>query len=524
MRCPVKKLYIFFLLLLLPLSCFNGLGDMYDDLTMKVPICVDNINGNNFNDGRGWKNAKLTIKAAFEVAEEGDEIWVAVNGSNLFDFPINKKVKFYGGFDGTESRKSERDRNSKTVINVSAPAYQVDIKSYDIYLEGFMITGTHACTAVQINSGYSVIFNDCDFSGNINSSATGGSVINCTGGRFGLNNCEFSNNNNSTGGINGGAIYCNGTSGSVKITDCRFENNKTTGANGGAIYCDNSSSFEITGTTFKSNSAGTNHYGGAIYSTSSILKVTDCLFDTNVANSSGGAIYSNADNVLVIKETTFKNNTSSTSYAGGIYSDKSKLIISNSFFNGNTSLSPGGALYISGDDGSGSSIIIVNTLFSNNQCTDPGWFGGGIYFIASSDTPEMYMSNCTFYNNTGSGTSSGSLFMIDTTSYISNSLFYENSGSYSIQGGTAYINNCAWDDGENSIGDPVNTQLLTPSQSPFISTVYGNADFLKLSSGSVCIDEGTDNISIPGFIMPSTDLAGNPRKVGTIDIGCYERQ
>jgi hypothetical protein len=103
------KRLILIALTLFPLSCFDGLGTMFDDLTMKVPLCVA-PGGSDLNDGRGWGNAKATIQAAVSSASDDDEIWVAAGtyivhdtGSDVIE--INRSVSLFGGFSGNESRK-----------------------------------------------------------------------------------------------------------------------------------------------------------------------------------------------------------------------------------------------------------------------------------------------------------------------------------------------------------------------------------------------------------------------------------
>jgi hypothetical protein len=77
------------------------------------------------NNGTSWANAFTSLSAALSVAGNGDEIWVAkgtykpevavdINGDGVIDprertFRIPNGVKLYGGFNGTEASREERD-------------------------------------------------------------------------------------------------------------------------------------------------------------------------------------------------------------------------------------------------------------------------------------------------------------------------------------------------------------------------------------------------------------------------------
>jgi len=74
------------------------------------------------NDGISWTDAYTDLQAAIDAASIGDEIWVAAGTYLPTDAPdentavpkdrafhLNKNLKIYGGFDGTETMLSERD-------------------------------------------------------------------------------------------------------------------------------------------------------------------------------------------------------------------------------------------------------------------------------------------------------------------------------------------------------------------------------------------------------------------------------
>ncbi|NIV28739.1 MAG: hypothetical protein GWN58_04235, partial [Anaerolineae bacterium] len=113
-----------------------------------------------------WENA-CNLQTALGQAEDGDEIWVAEgvyypgSGSDprTITFQLESGVEIYGGFDGTETQREERDWESHpTILSgdldqdgilddgnayhvVSVSSASVDETSI---LDGFTITGGNA--------------------------------------------------------------------------------------------------------------------------------------------------------------------------------------------------------------------------------------------------------------------------------------------------------------------------------------------------------------------------------------------
>jgi hypothetical protein len=72
--------------------------------------------GNDGQPGTSWGTAKASIGGAIAAAAEGDEIWVAAGRYQehvRIERPAQEEpvvnVALYGGFDGTESTRDERD-------------------------------------------------------------------------------------------------------------------------------------------------------------------------------------------------------------------------------------------------------------------------------------------------------------------------------------------------------------------------------------------------------------------------------
>src|SRR6266498_3636961 len=73
------------------------------------------------NNGISWADAYTDLQSALAVASSGDEIWVAAGTykpGNIRDSTFSPKngVAMYGGFDGTETARDQRDPSVHVTI------------------------------------------------------------------------------------------------------------------------------------------------------------------------------------------------------------------------------------------------------------------------------------------------------------------------------------------------------------------------------------------------------------------------
>jgi hypothetical protein len=135
--------------------------------TAFLPVSIPNTpaavyfvrtNGNDALPGTSWADAKLTLSAAITVATGGDEIWVA-QGAYAGHVTLKPDLALYGGFNGNESARSQRDwtnhlsilwgATSNVVVNLTnaGPATRLD---------GFTIgggLGIHGGGIAMVGSG-----------------------------------------------------------------------------------------------------------------------------------------------------------------------------------------------------------------------------------------------------------------------------------------------------------------------------------------------------------------------------------
>ena len=282
-----------------------------------------------------------------------------------------------------------------------------------------------------------------------------------------INNCSFTNN---TGTPAGGGMFNNYSS--PTINNCSFTNN--TGITYGGGMANFYSFPTINNCSFVNN---TTSRGGGIFNLYSSPIISNCSIEENMSTV-GGGIYNWTHSSPIINNCSIMGNSCDNNGAG-ILNNNSSPIISNCNIAGNISyISTGGGIY-----NQISSPIISNCNIAGNISLTST--GGGIY-NAQSSIPLI--KNCIIYDNSegiaDDGTGSGT---------ISSSIIQPNSG-----GSYASINN-------------INADPL------FVNAPAGNYNLLPCSPA---INMG-DTTGISQY-LGNTDLAGNNRYVGTIDMGAYE--
>jgi subtilisin family serine protease len=125
--------------------------------------------------------------------------------------------------------------------------------------------------------------------------------------------CQFTANQ---GGWEGGAIL--NRQSSPHIRQCRFTQNRALGNDGGAIFNLLHSDPNVIQCTFESNVAQS--WGGAMRNQQSSPAVENCLFVSNDANDNGGAVFNYFQSNPSIVNCTFVQNTSNGHEGGAMYS------------------------------------------------------------------------------------------------------------------------------------------------------------------------------------------------------------
>lgn len=441
-------------------------------------------------DGSSWTNACTSLQDALDLAQVGNEIWIAQGtykpdvgknlsiGDRFVAFELKSGVAIKGGYAGL----GHADPNTREIA-VYRTVLSGDLNgddraiwgSYDLYSDIWRTD----------NSLHVVSARNAD-------SATLLEGVTITAGN----------------GIEGAGI-CLIHSDPV-ISRCTIRANRAGQLSGdgldgwgqgAAISCYLSEPMFL-GCTFLSNWAG--GQGGGLYSVESSPVLVSCAFLDNQSGVQGGAMYGEDTNSVWV-DCTFHANWSCD--GGAVYNDEGGYSrLTNCGFFGNAGHGSGGAVF---DASQG--LEITNSVFSGNLAQVEG---GAMVLMGG----PAVLANCTFNRNVAEGKQAGQILAVrGTTASLSNCILWDHAGGapeqitvagtvgnpaeliveycdvaagvdgIMRQGGTASV---AWGGG-NIDADPRFQDPLGRDQ------VAGTEDDdLRVRSGSPCVDAG-DNTAVP---------------------------
>lgn len=326
-----------------------------------VCVCAVYVNGGSVpdsRDGATWDSAFETIQAGIDQADtlEGCEVWVAAETYHIYQhdvddcLAIQDTVALYGGFDGNETARSQRDplQNVTILDGGSSPSSFSKVE-----------------TIMRIQNASLVTIDGFTFQNTASTTSKGGGMF-AKDTSLTVRGCVFSQNSSQAGA----AIHVEDVDG--QISNCHFSNNEA--EDGGAVYIKRGS-LTLADSIFESNAASA--HGGAINIEHGLHSVMRCAFENNAAAIGGGAIriYSSSSSVSNCR---FWSN--SAQWGAGVSINGSIPELINSIFYSNVA-----------DKGGGASVYdsyptFKNCLFYDNTATDTSDPGGGIYTINGSST------------------------------------------------------------------------------------------------------------------------------------------
>ncbi|MEP4077319.1 DUF1566 domain-containing protein [Haloferula sp.] len=282
-------------------------------------------------NGRAWDTAFRDLQDALAVATAGQEIWVAEGvyypdeavagyGSVTEDsigsyFQLIEDVSVYGGFDGTEVLRSERDWEQHVTI-LSGDIDQDDTKVDDVVITKpeTNINGFNARTVV-----ISVRKNRTLLDGVTVTAGSGGDVGGFSGGGT-LRRCVIQGNH---GVITGGVQHESSQEGdALKLIECDVLAN--TGSNIGGVSAYGLPDFILTSCRVQGNRAtttsGSLSVGGVSLGDNDAI-LTNCVVSGNVGYLNGGVVMQDSGQMNVYNSTIASNyarEESDTKTTGGI--------------------------------------------------------------------------------------------------------------------------------------------------------------------------------------------------------------
>jgi hypothetical protein len=276
----------------------NKVNVQYYTPQQVLDLMYVDINATGNNDGTSWADAYTDLQNAIDSAlGEYSALWVAQGTYKpgtlrTATFKINKGIKIYGGFNGTETLLTQRNvanhltilsgdlNNNDNLANIIDTEPTRQDNAYHIVsvkgniptdgtglLDGFTITGANAngtvnnsCSTAQVNQFYNTrgaaIYSNPD-----------------SGGRkvyFTIQNCII-NNNTAT---NAGAVYSNfspcgasSTLADIDFIECEIQHNYT------------------------ADEPNILYSGNSQYSVYNRGEIVNCLITNNTSLSSAGAMY-----------------------------------------------------------------------------------------------------------------------------------------------------------------------------------------------------------------------------------------
>ena len=341
--------------------------------------------------------------------------------------------------------------------------------------------------------------------------------------------------------ILGGSAYRRGGNvyavGGATIQDCAITNGTCSANIGGNIYMEAAT---VTNSTVYGGSAPAGR-GGNIFLNNAASLVTDCTIENGTAGTQGGNIYLNAGSAsgsTIAKGTSAQEGGNVFMAASTVVSD---CVISNGTINStnsnwdgpkgvNVNLNGASAkllrCHVSGgattplkEDGSfyyeRGSVAVNNSSAVIDNCLVEGCACGGVVMQSNG-----YLYSSTVVNNGKYG-----YWSWNANQHVYNTVIYGNTDGDSNKDwtgdmpngeGSAFLN-CAM--AANTLSTTTYPSLVTISSADFAD--YANGDY-RPAAGSALIDVGANDPR--GAAASATDLAGNPRLNGSIDIGCYEFQ
>ncbi len=275
------------------------------------------------NDGQTWASAYQRLDDALPQAysRRPCEVWVAEGTYYTYRFSPTDSIslyddsEIYGGFDGTETARDQRDwlAHPTTISGEqeSAPSNRVRQifranGDTDVIIDGFTISRAWAQNdrggGIEIENNSIVTLQRVVFSAN--EAERGGAIYMTGGSQVTVRDATFLSN---VAEDDGGAIYADNW-GALTLEGCLLQGNQA-GQTGGGIYAQDPT-IDVSNCRFHSNQAV--EYGGAILYRGNQLTVSGTVFWGNDAGQGGGALsfYQNSNNNDVINCTFYENTTS----------------------------------------------------------------------------------------------------------------------------------------------------------------------------------------------------------------------
>ncbi|GHT54547.1 hypothetical protein AGMMS49982_19410 [Bacteroidia bacterium] len=280
---------------------------LFAGTTLQATADIRYVKPSGIGTGDSWATATGDLQSAIDNAAEGDEIWVAkgtykpnhpandlttISSSNRDNaFVMKANVQIFGGFEGTESSRDNRDWTT----NVTT-------------LSGDIVPDA---TNKHLNSAYHVVI----AAGALGSACLDGFTI--TGGYANEIGGSIDVNLKSISKQNGGGVYI--INSDIALANLIIDGN-TAETSGAGVYnwSNTEASPTLKNVTISNNTAeAPDSHGGGFYNWYSSPLLVNVAIIGNSADYSGGGFYSYSSSDPVFVNVTISGNTAAN--GGGVY-------------------------------------------------------------------------------------------------------------------------------------------------------------------------------------------------------------
>ncbi|MBK9129023.1 MAG: right-handed parallel beta-helix repeat-containing protein [Phycisphaerales bacterium] len=472
--------------------------------------------------GHNWAEAFDDLEDALCAAAGANgavhEIWVAAgayrpgrgSSDRAATFRLVSGVAIYGGFNGSETARDQRDPLGNPTIlsgDLGVPGVAAD--------NCFHVVTISRTDAAAVLDGFTITGGNADGD---DPHHGGGGVLADGGGQAQLANCRIVGN--AARQFGGGLLARGGAA--PTLLDCLLEANVVTRtdwpAGGGAVAACGGASVEMTGCRVRLNQSALHGAGLAAFHGSSLLLTRcDIVGNETGPNGDGGGVYIYDAGSIEMDRCLLADNAARLGGGISLWFGVAPAL-TNCVLRRNAAAIEGGAGFFYGSVPAALSGCLING--------NTAMHSAGLGCLFDSDA---VLANCTLVGNAASNTVGG-LSVFDSDVTVANSLLWANlaggagdqdaqvrvwSGSLAV----AFSSVQGW---TGSLGGPSNNGTnpqFVDADGP--DNVYGTSDDNpRLAPGSPAVNQGS-NAAVPPNL--SADLDGRPRVVaGLVDRGAFE--